>query len=219
MKKLAIGCGIVAVIGLIGAAIATYFVVNKVQSTLSEFASLAEVPDIERGVANRAAFEPPAGGELTEAQVTRYVQVQQQVRAVLGARFEEFNVKYKDLSERMDRDQGTVLDGPAVINAYRDLARTYVEAKKAQVEALNAAAFSMDEYRWTRRQIYAALGVPIVDFDISRVVEAVKAGRSPDETTRVEGAIGPSGPEANRALVEPHRKTLEDNAALTFFGL
>lgn len=219
MKKLAIGCGIVAVVLLIGAAVATYFVVNKVRSTVAEFASLGEIPDIERRVTNQAAFTPPEAGELTEAQVTRYVQVQQQVRSVLGARFDEFNTKYAELSQRMNRDEGTALDAPAVINAYRDLARTYVDAKKAQVDALNAAGFSLDEYRWVRGQAYAAIGMPVMDFDIAKVIENVKSGNTDDVKGTVGGSIGPSGPESNKALVEPHKKMLEDNAALTFFGL
>lgn len=219
MKKLAIGCGIVAVVLLIGAAVATYFVVNKVRDTVAEFASLGEIPEIERRVSNRAAFTPPQGGELTEAQVARYVQVQQQVRSVLGARFDEFNTKYAALSERMNRNEGTALDAPAVINAYRDLARTYVDAKKAQVDALNAAGFSLDEYRWVRGQAYAAIGMPVMDFDIAKVVESVKSGDADAVKGTVGGSIGPSGPESNKALVEPHKKALEDNAALTFFGL
>jgi hypothetical protein len=220
MKKLAIGCGVVAVVLLIGAAIATYFVVTKVQSTVAEFASLGEVPAIERGVRNQSAYTPPAAGELTGAQVERYVKVQEQVRGMLGTRFEEFNRKYAELSKRMDKDQGTPLDAPAVIGAYRDLARTYVDAKKAQVEALNAAGFSMAEYKWVRRQVYTAVGMPIMDFDVSRVIEDIKEGRPPsDAPGRVEGSVGPGGPEANQALVAPHKKSLQDNAALTFFGL
>jgi hypothetical protein len=219
MKKLAIGCGVIAVVLLIGAAVATYFVVNKVRSTVAEFASLGEIPDLERRVTNQAAYNPPDTGELTEAQVTRYVQVQRQVRSVLGARFDEFNTKYAELSERMRRDEGTALDAPAVIGAYRDLARTYVDAKRAQVEALNGAGFSLDEYKWVRGQVYAAIGLPVVDFDIARVVESLKGGDTGEVTGRVGGAVGPSGPESNKALVEPHRKVLEDNAALSFFGL
>jgi hypothetical protein len=219
MKKLAIGCGIVAVVLLIGAAVATYFVVNKVRDTVAEFASLGEIPAIERRVTNQAAYTPPETGELTGAQVTRFVQVQQQVRSVLGARFDEFNTKYAALSERMNRDEGTPLDAPAVINAYRDLARTYVDAKKAQVDALNAAGFSLDEYRWVRGQAYAAIGMPVMDFDIAKVVENVKSGNTDDVHGTIGGSIGPSGPESNKALVEPHKKALEDNAALTFFGL
>jgi hypothetical protein len=220
MKKLAIGCGIVAVLLLICAAVATYFVVNKVQSTIAEFAAFGEIPSIERQVKNQASFTPPATGELTAAQVTRYLEVQQHVRALLGARVDEFNRQYGELSKRMNKDQGTALDAPAVISAYRDLARAYVDAKKAQVDALNRQGFSMSEYQWVRNQAYAALGMPVMDFDVSQFIEDVQAGRSGSSGSgRLGGSIGPSGPDANKTLVAPHKKALEDNAALTFFGL
>jgi hypothetical protein len=217
MKKIAIGCGIIAIVGLIIAAVATYYVVNKVQSTVAEFAALGEIPAIEREVRNKDVFSPPASGELTEAQVTRFLQVQQQVRSLVGTRFAEFEAKYKELSERMNKDEGTVLDAPAVIGAYKDLAQTFVAAKRAQVEALNAAGLSLDEYRWVRTQTYAALGIPLGEFDVSQVIDDIREGRQPEQPDTV--AVGPSGPEVNRTLVEPHRKTLEDNAALPFFGL
>jgi len=221
MKKLAIGCGVVAVVLLVCAAVATYFVVNKVQSTVAEFAALGEVPGIERGVRNTATFTPPGSGELTDAQVARYVTVQQQMRTLLGSRFEEFRVKYAELSKRMDKDQGTVFDAPSVIGAYKDLARTYVEAKKAQVEALNASNFSLSEYRWVRQQAYAAIGMPVMDVDASKIIEEVTSGNTSKEPQipRLGGAIGPSGPDVNKTLVAPHKKLLEDNAALSFFGL
>ena len=221
MKKLAIGCGIVFVVLLVAAAVATYFVVNKVKSTYDEFAALSEVPALERRVRNTDTFTPPESGELTEAQVARYVKVQQQVRTLLGSRFDEFTAKYAEVSKRMDKGQGTVFDAPSVIGAYKDLAHTYVEAKKAQVEALNASNFSLSEYRWVRQQAYAAIGMPIVDFDASKIIDDVTSGTPPKDqpVPRVGGAIGPSGPEANKTLVAPHKKLLEDNAALSFFGL
>lgn len=217
MKKIAIGCGVLALILLIGAAVATYFVVNKVQSTVAEFTALGEVPEIERGVRNKDVFSPPPSAELTEAQVGRFVQVQQQVRSLVGTRFAEFETKYKDLSERMNKHQGTMLDAPAVIGAYKDLAQTFVAAKRAQVDALNDAGMSLDEYRWIRTQAYAALGVPLGEFDVSQVIDDIREGRQPRQPEGV--VVGPTGPEVNRTLVEPHRKTLEENAALPFFGL
>lgn len=221
MKKLAIGCGVVFVVLLVGAAVATYFVVNKVKSTYNEFAALAEIPTIERGVRNTGRFNPPESGELTDAQVARYVKVQQQVRELLGARFDEFTTKYAEMSKRMDKGQGTVFDAPSVIGAYKDLAGTYVLAKKAQVEALNASNFSLSEYRWVRQQAYAAIGMPVVDFDASKIIEGVTSRDTSKDTQvpHVGGAIGPSGPEVNKKLVAPHKKMLEDNAALSFFGL
>jgi hypothetical protein len=221
MKKLAIGCGILLVVLLVGGAVAAYVIYSKVKSTVAEFAALGEVPAIERGVRNTDTFTPPDSGELTEAQVARYVKVQQDVRALLGPRFDEFQTKYAELSKRMEKNQGTALDAPSVIAAYTDLARTYVDAKKAQVESLNRAGFSLGEYRWVRQQAYAAIGMPVMDVDVSKFIEDVTSGKAPEQqhTPRLGGSMGPTGPEVNKALVAPHKKQLEDNAALSYFGL
>ncbi len=121
----------------------------------------------------------------------------------------------------MDNDQGTAFDAPAVVGAYKDLARTYVDAKKAQVEALNAANFSLSEYRWVRQQAYAAVGMPVMDFDVSKIIDDATSGRTPQQpqAPSLGGSLGPTGPEVNKTLVAPHKKQLEDNAALSFFGL
>ena len=220
MKKFAIGCAIVLVIGLIGAAAASYFIFNKVRSTVAEFAVLGEIPEIERAVRNKASFTPPESGELTQAQVDRLLEVQGRIRSLLGTRFGEFQTKYAELTRRMDEHKGTVLDAPAVIGAYRDLATLYVDAKKAQVTALNHAGLSLEEYRWVRGQAYAALGIPMADADISKMIQAATSGR--DGGGAAVGDQNPpasAGPETNKALLEPHRKALEDNVALGFFGL
>jgi hypothetical protein len=220
MKKLAIGCGVVLVCLLVVGAVASYFVYNKVKSAVADLSVLGEVPAIERGVRNTAAFTPPESGELTEAQVTRYLKVQQDVRTLLGSRLDEFKTNYAELSARMDKDQGTVLDVPAVMGAYRDLAKTYVDAKKAHVEALNNAGFSLDEYRWVRQQAYAAAGMPVVDMDFAKVIEDATSGRQPAKPApHLGGSVEPTGPEVNKKLVAPHKKQLEDNAGLSFFGL
>lgn len=218
MKKLAIGCGVALLLVLVVGGIGAWWAVNKVKSTVAEFAELGKVPDIERTVTNTASYSAPESGELTGPQVERYLRVQQQVRQHLGARFAELNRKYQSLSERQQRNEDSVLDFPQVIAAYRDLASTYVEAKRAQADALNREAFSLAEYRWVRRQVYGAIGLPVLDLDVSGFIEDVKSGRSPDEPAMHYGAA-PVGPDANRTLVEPHRKVLEENVALTFFGL
>jgi hypothetical protein len=220
MKKIAIGCGLVLLVVVIGGGIGSYVLYKKVKSTVADFTALGALPDIEREVANRTTFEPPASGELSEAQVSRLLQVQQQIRQRLGTEFAEFEKKYDALSKKIDRNEHTALDAPAIIAAYRDLAKTYVDAKRAQVQALNAAHFSLSEYQWVRQQAYAAIGVPIMNFDVSAFVEQVKAGNvNQTQPGRLEGSFGPTGPEKNQQLVQPHKKTLEDNAALSFFGL
>ena len=216
MKKLLIGCllttVVLAIIGIAG----SYWLYRKVSSTVSQFAEFAEVPTIEQQVRITATFTPPASGELTAAQVERFVGVQAQVRQRLGQRFEEMQRRYKTL---FDKPEATVVDLPALMSAYRDLAGTWMEAKRAQTEALNAANFSLEEYRWVRGQAYTALGLPFMDVDVARLVESITTGQAPGEPARMGGSIGPGGPEQNQKLVEPFRKALEDNVALASFGL
>lgn len=218
MKKFAIGCGIVVVLfAAVGIGV-SYWLFRKVTTTVGEFAALSEVPALERTVRNSTTFEPPASGELTADQVERLARVQTAVRQRLGQRFEEMRTKYKAFME--DKREATALDLPQLLSAYRDLASSWMDAKRAQVDALNAAQFSLDEYRWVRSQAYAALGLPIMEIDVAKIVDDIKQGKTTDVGRgRIIGSAGPSGPEVNRTLIEGVKKQLEDNAALASFGL
>ncbi len=156
MKKIAIGCGIVLVVVAIAVGVGSWYAIHKVKETFAGFADLAKVPDIEKGVTNSTPYSPPDSGELTQAQVTRFLAVQDHVKQTLGTRYKELDAKYKALSERINKKQDTALDFPEVVAAYRDLASMYVEAKRAQVDALNQNSFSLSEYKWVRKQAYLA---------------------------------------------------------------
>jgi hypothetical protein len=215
MKKAVIGCLVLLGVLAVGAGAASYLVYRKVSSTMSGFAELSTVPALERSVHNQTPFVPPPSGELTERQVQRLLAVQQAVRARLGERAVEFERKYHAL---LAKDSATVFDVPELVSAYRDLATGYVDAKRAQVEALNHAGISLDEYRWVRTRSYAAIGMPMMDLDIARAVEDVKAGRTPPSPPATL-QVGPTGSPATRKLVEAHQKVLEQNAGMAFFGL
>ena len=215
MKKLAIGCGIALLITGICAAGVAYYVYRQVSTTVAQFAELGKISDIERDVRNRVTFTPPSTEELTEAQLDKLVKVQTHVRQRLGEHIKAFETKYKALAEKKD---ATLADAPAIMSAYRDLAATWMDAKRSQVEALNDANLSLDEYRWIRNQAYRALGQPFVDLDIAKIVEDAKRGVQ-SQGGALRGAIGPDGPEVNRKLVEKFKKLLEDNLALASFGL
>jgi len=152
---------------------------------------------------------------VSQAQLQRFVRVQQVVRARLGVRAAEFERKYRTF---LEKKEATAVDLPQLVSAYRDLATGYVDGKRAQVEALNDAGFSLEEYRWVRLQSYAALGMPMMDFDVARMIEDARSGRTPAQPDGVL-RLGPSGPPATQKLVAPHRKALENYAALAFFGL
>lgn len=216
MKKFAIGCGIALLLTGMAAAGVAYYVYRQVSSTFTQFAELGKVPEIERDVRNQQRFEPPVSAELTEGQIAKLLQVQTTVRQRLGERMNTFTAKYKDLTEK---EEASVTDAPQILKAYADLAVAWLEAKRTQVEALNAVGLSLDEYRWIRDQAYRALGMPFIDFDLGRLAEDAKRGVSSPGAGRLRGAIGPAGPESNRALVAPMKQQLTDNIALASFGL
>jgi hypothetical protein len=215
MKKLAIGCAVVLLV--VGAALAGigYYGYLKMKSAVSELAELGQVSDLEREVRIKTAFVAPSSRELTAAQVDRLVQVQARVREKLGADAAAIERNYKSL---LDKKEATVTDLPTMLRAYRDMARALVEAKKAQVQALNDLGLSLGEYRWIRTESYRALGVPFVDMDLTQIAERGRDGGQPG-VIEMNGAMGDKGPEANVKLVEKHRTTLEAYLALASFGL
>jgi hypothetical protein len=216
MKKLAIGCGIVVlVLGIVVVGVG-YYGYMKVKGTVTQLAELSKIPDIEREVKVRTPFNAPASGELTASQVEKFMQVQTRVRDRLGANFATFERTYKSLAEKK---QATAADMPALLSAYRDLAAMYLDAKRTQVEALNAAGLSLEEYRWIRRSAYQAIGAPFVDVDFARIAVEARAGMQSAPAGSFEGAFRGPAPAVNVKLVEKFRKQLEDNLALASFGL
>lgn len=216
MKKLAIGCGIVVLVCGIAAAGVAYYLYRQVSSTVAQFAELGQIPDLERNVRNQATFTPPDSEELTDDQIEKLVQVQTEVRRRLGERMKDFEAKYKALAEK---SEATLADAPTLLRAYSDLAATWLDAKRSQIEALNTTGLSLDEYRWIRDQAYKALGQPFVDLDIARIVDEARRGITSETGGQLRGAIGPAGPEINRTRIERFKKQLEENLALASFGL
>ena len=119
MKKLLIGCLVLAVVLAVTAGAASYYLYRKVDSTISGFKELGTVPELERSVRNKTPFTPPASGELTGSQLNRYLAVQQQVRARLGAGGAKIEQKYKTL---LAKDSATIVDAPVLAG---DMPRTY----------------------------------------------------------------------------------------------
>jgi hypothetical protein len=103
------------------------------------------------------------------------------------------------------------------LGALGDLGSLIVEAKRAQVEALNSAGFSLDQYNWTRKVVYEAAGLPM-SIDFSQVIAKASSGEKLDSTTMQEAAFG-DVPQHNKELVSPHVEKLRERAGLAFFGL
>lgn len=218
MKKGLIGCLVVFLIVVIGAGYAAYrFLYLPGKAYVESFAQLKVVPELNAQVQNQATFVAPADQKLASADLERFLRVQRTIRTRLGARLTELENKYKmlDSQNRESAEQPSVTEA---FNAFRDLAGLYVEAKRAQVDALNAEGLSLAQYEWTRNRAYEAAGMP-VDLSIQEALNDIAAGKTPTDTAVEEAAPATAVPEANRTLVAPHAEELSQGVALVFFAL
>ncbi|GAB4167360.1 MAG: hypothetical protein Kow0020_00160 [Wenzhouxiangellaceae bacterium] len=206
MKKLAIGCFVVLLVAAVAGGGIVYFKVIKPGMQMAgTFIELGEqFRELDRQIENRRPWDPPEGTELTEAQLGRFLSAQRLIRERLAGRLDELNRKYKTIEQELKASGGQA-GIREILGAYGDLGTLLLEAKKAQVEALNAQQFSPEEYAWVRNRVYAALGQPVAQLDLS--------GASTGE------AGWPSVSEQTRALVEPHREELLEMAPIAWFGL
>jgi len=215
MKKLAIGCALVLV--LCGAAFVgvTYWGYMKMKGAVTQLAELSKIPEIEQGVRVKTPYVVPTSGELTQAQVDRFMKVTTAVQTRLGRNLAVFRRNYQSLAQKKE---ATAMDLPELLAAYRDLAAAWLDAKKAQVEALNASGLSLDEYRWIRSRAYQAIDVPFMDVDFARIARQAKDDAL-QGSVMIGGAFTGKPPAGNRALVAKYRKQLEDYLPLAGFGL
>ncbi|HEY3883759.1 MAG TPA: hypothetical protein VGL62_01030 [Vicinamibacterales bacterium] len=215
MKKLAIGCLVVFVIGAAAAVVGGYYVYFKVRSTVTQLAELRQIPEIEQGVRVKTPFTAPPSGDLTTQQLDKFMKVQATVRDRLGRNMDALQRNYKSLSNKKD---ATITDLPQILSAYRDVAASWLDAKRTQVVALNDAGLSIDEYRWIRSRAYQALNVPFIAIDFAQLAEQTKAGVQPGDALFGNAYTGPVSP-ATATLVEKYRDRLMDNLPIASFGL
>lgn len=173
MKKLVIGCGLGLVLFAVAASAAFYYFVYRPAKTfVGSMAEMGEIAELDAKVTNTQAFTGPADGALTAAQVTRFVAVQESLHARLGAKAAELEAKYRDIEQRGDGNASLT----EVAGAYKDLFGMIGEAKRAQVEALNAQGFSVEEYGWVKARFYEAAGVEMTGLDFRELATALKDG-------------------------------------------
>ena len=214
MKKLLFGCLGILVIGAIVSGVAGYyFVYRPAKNFVAGLTQLQELPKLNARVRNTRPFTAPPDGVLTEAMGQRYVEAQRAFHDAMGARLRELDAKYEVLN-REDARETSLSDGMA---ALRDLGGIILDAKRVQVDVLNANGFSLPEYDWVRRSMYAASGIPM-SVDFSHIIDQASRGQAPKRHDMAEVLTG-DVPERNRELVAPHEEMLKKNAALAFFGL
>ena len=218
MKKILVGCLIVAVIAMIGLGVAGYFAYRVMRPVIDNAANYMdkarEVTRLGEEITNKTAYEPPANGELTQAQVERFIAVQTRVRAELSDRWSEIEKKSREIRDKADRNRNdwTLAE---FTNVFSDIANIWVDGRRVQVRALNVQRFSESEYQWVRKRVYEAAGVELAgQIDLSRIEQL--AGQQGVTIPEMEL---PKVPEKNVALVKPLAGKIKEWIPLAALGL
>jgi hypothetical protein len=222
MKKVLIGCGIVILIAMLGFAVAGYYAYQAVKPVIDNAANyLDKARIVERlgaAINNKAPFPPPDNGELTATQVERFIAVQTRVRSELGDKWDEVEKKSAAIKARTEKNRNdwTLAEFTSVFN---DIANIWIEARRAQVDALNVHKFSEEEYQWVRMRVYEAAGVHLAgNMNLSMIEELARdnVGKTGIEMPQVEM---PKIPEKNVELVKPHLAKIKEWIPMAALGL
>jgi hypothetical protein len=221
MKKLLVGCLVILVLAAIVIGVGSYFLYRAasplIQDARNYVEGMSQLDEIEKQLVNKSPYSGPASGELTEAQVQRFVRVQQSVRKQLGDRMNEIEQKYDYLRSRTDTS--AQVSFTELLGSLREITGVYVDARRYQVDALNREGFSQQEYSWVRDRMFQAAGMEIGSgIDFEKLREAVRNGTGIDSINTDRLPV-PNVPPKNRELVKPYIKQMDEWLPLVFFGL
>lgn len=215
MKKVGIGCLVVAVVLLIACWVGVKFAMQKARTFVASYEQLQEIPALNRQIRNQSAFAPPENGRLEAGQVERFMAVQTGMRTRLGEHIQQLDAKYSQLSGEL-KQQGREASIGESLGAVNDLLGMLMEAKRAQVDALNESGFSLGEYQWVRQQTLLALGQGLAGFNLEALAGNPAAAGS---VLAVPANQDPQMLEQNRALLKPYEESMDQWLTLVFFGL
>lgn len=222
MKKILGGCLIVLVIATVGFGVAGFYAYRAARPMFDNAADYVararELATLSDKVTNQSPYTPPASGELTPAQVERFIAVQGRVRSELGDRWTEFEKAAESLKQKVESRQST-WSFSEVSDIVSNFMGIYTEARKAHVTALNVHKFSDEEFSWVRLRVYEAGGMQLVDSFDTSAIEALFRDGAEKSGVAVPDIAMPKVPEANIKLVTPHAAKLREWLPMAMLGL
>ncbi|MDT8438266.1 MAG: hypothetical protein RQ729_04560 [Wenzhouxiangellaceae bacterium] len=210
MKKFAIGCfGVLLVLSVVGGGVAWFKFIKPGLDWAGGLVEMGQqLEQLDQQVVNRSSFDPPADRVLVEAQFERFRNAQRYIVNHLEGQLGALRKRVEEIDQRLDRDGADIRAIGDAVGTWSEITGLLVEAKRAQVEALNAEGFSAEEYRWVREQVYRALGENVAVASLSANPQFAN-----------QSNYQPTIPEATRTLVEPHAEELMKAYALAWWGL
>lgn len=169
MTKLKVGLLITAgvLVLLLGAA-GTMFYVTIYKPIGSPLMAMSGAKRLEeQRLQNRADFAPPASGEVTQEQADRFVTVEEAVQSRLATGAAVLAQKQAELERASETGSLSVR---ATLLVFGDIKQIYLDAKVAQIDAMNRANFSKTEFEWVRKHLYRAAGLRLTQLDVSEIL-------------------------------------------------
>lgn len=222
MKKILGGCLVVVIVAAIGLGVAAFYAYRAMQPVIDNASSYLDkarmVDRMGAAIENKAPFTEPANGELTSTQVERFLAVQTRVRSELGDKWSEVEKRSADIRARAERG-ATDWTLSEFTQVFSEIGTIWIDARKAQVNALNVHKFSEDEYKWVRKRVYEAAGVHLAgNMDLSMIEELARdtSAKTGMEMPQVDL---PKIPEKNIELVKPHAAKVKEWIPMAALGL
>ena len=211
MKKWLVGCLITGLLLLVvGGGLFYWLVWPRISGVGSDFVgqidSLKKIGEAEQAVKNQTSFTAPADGKLSIAQVTAFVTIQQTIFDRMGSDFALMEEKYKKMGEQDQKSADPTAKD--VMGAFADMTSLMAKAKEAQVAGLNVQNMSMEEYRWIRDQVSAALPYIAMDAPAPDAVPAATEDAVTDENAIANKAVKDAIAKAQEAAAEAVKESI-----------
>jgi hypothetical protein len=221
VKKILTGCLIVFVIALACLGVAGFYAYRiarpMIDSAGGYVARARELSRLGERVNNKTTFVPPANGELSDAQIERFIAVQTKVRIQMGNRWNDIEKKAAEVRKKTEGEEHLSL--AEVTSIFSDLANLYIDARRAQVTALNTQKFSDAEYGWVRKRVWEAAGMHVASgLDLSQIEDLARQGAE-NSNVDIPDIPTPDVPEKNIQLIKPHATQLKEWIPLAVLGL
>jgi hypothetical protein len=186
--KVAIGCAVVAFLGLIVLTVAiggaAWWAKGKVEEVAGD---QGRIDDLQER-ANRNVFQRPEGGVIQEARLVKFLDVRRRV-------FEVYKKYEKEIEARGKKAEGDLSD---VTRAFTMIN----EIRLVQAQAQADVGMSDDEYRFLVEQIYKTMWAAAVAKDTGGKSVSEAAGEAYDQAAK---AMAELSEQARRAQAEADR--------------
>ncbi|TVR48440.1 MAG: hypothetical protein EA425_14430 [Puniceicoccaceae bacterium] len=159
MKKVAIGCLVVALLAMLGVAAGGFYLYQKFGEGFAELASFSnEYHQIQETAPRQPGWSPPPDRRPTEAQIEALVAVEAGLLETIESTINELDQRIEELRDRFEaaRGLGDIRELVEHGRGVTDLALAY---KCRQVAELHEAGLSIEEYNWLREISLRALFV------------------------------------------------------------